>query len=75
MGDLGRMLLGFGIVLVVVGAILLMVANLSGRGAWIGRLPGDIYIQRGNWSFYFPLTTCLLLSAVLTLLFWLIGRR
>jgi hypothetical protein len=52
MSDLGRMLLGFGIVLVVVGAILLLAGNLSGREAWIGRLPGDIYVQRGSWSFY-----------------------
>ncbi len=35
----------------------------------------DIYIRRGNWSFYFPLATSLLLSVILTLMFWLIGRR
>jgi hypothetical protein len=42
---------------------------------WLGRLPGDVYIQRGNWSFYFPVVTCLVISIVLTLLFTLFGRR
>src|SRR5439155_1604053 len=48
---------------------------LVGRVPWIGRLPGDIHIQRGNWTFYFPLATSLLLSAVLTLLLYVLGRR
>jgi hypothetical protein len=38
-------------------------------------LPGDIYIQRGTWTFYFPLATCLVISVVLTLLFSLFSRR
>ena len=46
-----------------------------GRVPWVGRLPGDIYIQRGNFTFYFPLATSLLLSVVLTLIFYLVGRR
>jgi hypothetical protein len=41
---------------------------------WLGRLPGDILIQRDHFTFYFPLTTGLLVSLVLTLVFWLIGR-
>jgi Protein of unknown function (DUF2905) len=45
------------------------------RTAMRGRLPGDIHVQRGNWTFYFPLGTSLLLSIVLTLILWLIGRR
>ena len=48
---------------------------LAGRVPWLGRLPGDIHVQRGTWSFYFPLATSLLLSVVLSLLFWLFGRR
>jgi hypothetical protein len=55
--------------------ILLVAGNLSGKVPWLGRLPGDIHIQRGNWSFYFPLVTCLIVSIVLTLLFSLFGRR
>jgi len=75
MTDLGRTLLFLGLVLVVVGVILLAAGNLSGKAPWIGRLPGDIYIQRGNWSFYFPLATCLLVSVILTLIFSFFGRR
>ena len=71
MPDLGRALVVIGVVIVVVGFLLMLV----GRVPWIGRLPGDIHVQRGNWSFYFPLATSLLLSVILTLLFWLIGRR
>ena len=48
---------------------------LAGRVPWLGRLPGDIHIQRGSWTFYFPLATSLLLSAVLTLLLYVLGRR
>ncbi len=75
MQDLGKMLLGFGVLMVLLGGILLVAGNLSGKVPWLGRLPGDIYIQRGSWSFYFPVATCLLISIVLTLLFSLFGRR
>jgi hypothetical protein len=72
---LGKMLLGFGAVMVLLGVVLLVAGNLSGKVPWLGRLPGDIHIDRGSWSFYFPLATCLVLSLVLTLLFSLFGRR
>ena len=71
MSDVGRALVIVGVVIAVVGIVLM----LAGRVPWIGRLPGDIYIRRGNWSFYVPLATSLLLSVVLTLVLWLIGRR
>jgi hypothetical protein len=74
MRDLGKLLLGFGAVMVCLGLILLAAGNLGGKVPWLGRLPGDIHIQRGNWSFYFPLTTCLIVSLVLTLLFSLFRR-
>ena len=48
---------------------------VAGRVSWLGRLPGDIHIQRGSWTFYFPLATSLLLSVALTLFFYLLGRR
>jgi len=41
----------------------------------IGRLPGDIYVQRHNTAFYFPIVTCILLSVVLSLVMWLVNRR
>ena len=70
-GDLGRALLVMGIVIALVGALLM----LAGRVPWLGRLPGDIHVERGNWTFYFPLATSIVISVVLTLFFWLFGRR
>ena len=75
MTDLGKILVGFGVVMIVLGAILLFAGNLSGKVPWIGRLPGDIYIERGTWRFYFPLATSVIISIVLTLLLSLFGRR
>ena len=72
---LGKMLLLFGLLMVLLGLVLLVAGHFSGKVPWLGRLPGDIYIQRGNWTFYFPLTTGLTISVVLTLLFALFGRR
>ena len=71
MSDLGKLLIAFGGIIVLAGVILVVMGRVPG----IGRLPGDIYIRRGNWTFYFPLATCLVLSVVLTLLFSLFGRR
>ena len=75
LGGLGKLLIGFGVVMIILGGIFLLLGNLSGKVPWIGRLPGDIYIERGNWSFYFPLATSILLSIILTLIFSLFGRR
>ena len=75
MSELGKILVGFGVVMIVLGAILLVAGTLSGKVPWIGRLPGDIYIERGTWRFYFPLATSVIISIVLTLLLSLFGRR
>jgi DUF2905 family protein len=69
--EIAKLLIVCGLLIAVVGVVLL----LAGRLPWIGRLPGDVYIQRGHWTFYFPLATSILVSVVLTLVFWLIGRR
>ncbi len=71
LADLGKLLIGVGFLLVVFGAVLM----LAGRLPWLGRLPGDISIQRGQWTFYFPLATSIIVSLLLTLVFWLINRR
>jgi hypothetical protein len=68
---LAKLLIIFGIVLVLLGALLLV----GGKIPFIGRLPGDIYIQKDNFTFYFPLATSLLVSILLTLLFSLFSRR
>ena len=71
MNDVGKILVGFGLLIALVGVVLVFV----GRVPWIGRLPGDIHIQRGRFTLYFPLATSLLLSVVLTLLLYVVGRR
>jgi hypothetical protein len=68
---IGKALIAIGAVIALIGAALLV----SGRLPWPGRLPGDILIERKNFTFYFPLATSILISILLTLLFWLFGRR
>ena len=68
---LGKLLIIFGVVLVLLGGLLLVV----GKVPFVGRLPGDIYIQKDNFTFYFPLASSLLISILLTLLLSLFSRR
>lgn len=68
----GRTLIVFGVLLVMAGLALEFGPRLPFR---IGRLPGDIYIHRGNSTFYFPIVTCILVSVVLTLVLWIFNRR
>ena len=70
MAPLGKALVVVGLLIAVFGAALWL---LSGLGV-IGRLPGDIYLRRGNFTFYFPLATCILISIVASLLFALMRR-
>ncbi|MDW8391658.1 MAG: DUF2905 domain-containing protein [Oscillochloridaceae bacterium] len=69
-GEIGRWLIGIGVALVGLGLLFL----LLGRVPWLGRLPGDIVIERPGLTVYIPLGTMLLISLVLTLLANLIGR-
>lgn len=69
--SLGKTLILFGVVLALLGGLLL----LAGKVPFLGRLPGDIVIRRANWSFYFPLTTSIVISILLTLLLSLFSRR
>lgn len=66
---LGRFLVVLGIVLVVLGLAMPWLGKLG-----LGRLPGDIVVQRENFTFYFPIVTSLLISLVLSLLLWFLGR-
>jgi hypothetical protein len=68
---IGKFLILLGLLISAIGGLLL----LSGKIPWIGRLPGDILIQKKSFTFYFPLATSILLSLILTLLFWLLGKR
>jgi hypothetical protein len=70
MNELGKIPVIAGIAIAGVGLLL-----WSGFGRnWFGRLPGDIHFSRGNFSFYFPFVTCLLISVVLTLILWLFRK-
>jgi hypothetical protein len=70
MNELGKMLFGFGVAITLVG---LMLWTGFGKG-WLGRLPGDIHYSRGNFTFYFPLVTCILVSLLLTFVLWLFRK-
>ena len=69
----GKILILVGIVFVAVGTLLLFSDRLSFLR--IGRLPGDVAYRRGNFTFYFPIVTSIVISLLLTLLFWVFGRR
>lgn len=70
MNELGKLLMIAGIGLVILGAI---ITTGSGKG-WLGRLPGDIHVHQGSFSFHFPLVTCILISVILSLLMWFFRR-
>ena len=70
MSGLGRLLILGGVTLVILGIVLLALPRIP----WLGRLPGDIVVKREGFTFYFPLATSLLVSAVLSLLLWLFRR-
>jgi len=71
MASLGKLMLGMGVLFVVLGLIFTYGHYIP----FLGKLPGDIHIQKKNFSFYFPIATCILLSIVLTLLFSLLRKR
>jgi DUF2905 family protein len=70
MSDLGRLLILLGAVLLALGVLL----TVAGKIPWLGRLPGDIYYKSDHVTFYFPFVTCLLISVVLSLLFYWFRR-
>ena len=71
MGQIGKLLVVFGIIFVLVG----LAFQLLGKVPGLGRLPGDIYIKRGPVTFYFPFVTSLVISLILSLAFTLFWRR
>jgi len=69
--NIGKLFILIGLFIAGIGVALL----LSGKVPWLGRLPGDFLFQGKQSSFYFPLTTCILISIVLSLIMWFINRR
>ena len=70
MNEMGKYLVIAGLLIATVGILLW---SGVGRG-WLGKLPGDINYTKGNFSFHFPIVTCLIVSVVLTLLLWLFRK-
>jgi len=71
MSTLSKLLIASGLILIGLGLLFYLFARVP----FLGKLPGDIYIQKKNFTFYFPLATCILLGLFLTLMFWLFSRR
>ena len=73
---IGKVLIGIGVAIAVVGGLLLAADRIPGLGSavsWLGKLPGDFSYKRDNVSFYFPIATSIVLSIVLSLLFYILG--
>ncbi len=73
---LGKILIGIGLGIVALGMLLVALDRIPGFGnslSWFGKLPGDISIKRENVSFYFPIATSVLLSVLLSLIFYILG--
>ncbi len=72
MNDIGRMFVYAGILLLIVGGIIMLVSR---AGIPLGRLPGDIVYKGKSTTFYFPIVTCIVVSLILSFIFWLIARH
>jgi hypothetical protein len=73
LGTMGKYLIGVGAVIAFVGLLMIVLGRFPGLK--IGRLPGDIYVEREGWRFYFPLMTSIILSLIVSLLLWLFSRK
>lgn len=71
MEQIGKSLIVIGAVIIALGIIL----SVYGKLPWLGRLPGDIVVQKKNFTLYFPIATSIIISLLLTLIFWFIGRK
>ena len=69
--QLGKILIIMGLCIVLIGIIFMIIDKVP----FLGKLPGDIRIQKENFSFYFPITTCIVISIVLSLIFWLFSKK
>ena len=74
----GKLIIFMGLGIVLIGIIILLIGKLPGEGSgfsWIGKLPGDFLVKRDNFTFYFPLTTSIIISIVGSLLLYFFTRR
>jgi hypothetical protein len=71
------MMPGFGKSLIIIGLLIAVIGvlfTLAGKISWIGRLPGDIYVKKENFTFYFPLATSIIISIILSFILWLFRK-
>jgi hypothetical protein len=71
LNSIGKVLMLFGVILFALGGIFV----LGGKLPWLGRLPGDIYIQKKNFTIFFPITTSILISIIISVIFILLRRK
>ena len=69
--DFGKILIVIGLVIAIVGVLIAM----GGKIPWIGRLPGDVVIKGEKFTLFFPVATSILISVILSLIFWFFGRK
>ena len=67
---LGKTLLFFGLILIIIGVIVLLLPKIP----WLGKLPGDLFFKGEKVSIYFPITTCIIISVILSIIVWLLRR-
>ena len=70
MQGLGKSLIVFGLIIAALGVVI----TVAGKIPWLGRLPGDIYVKRDSFTFYFPLATSIIVSVILSLILWLLRK-
>jgi len=70
-GDIGRIIIFIGLLVVVIGFVFVLGSKLP----FIGKLPGDIAIEKRNYSFHFPVTTCIIISIILSFVLWFLNKR
>lgn len=70
-GLFGKVLITIGVIMIVVGVFFLF----GNKIPFLGKLPGDVAVQKKNFSFYFPITTCIIISIILSLIMWLLGKK
>jgi len=75
MNEIARFFVVIGIIFLGLGILIGIAARLGGSSPWIGHLPGDIIIRKDHFSFTFPITTCLVLSLIISLLIFFVGRK
>lgn len=71
LGSFGKILIVIGIITVLIGLLFMFGSKIP----FVGRLPGDIAIQKKNFGFYFPITTCIVISIIISFILWLFGRK